>query len=36
VTAPRFEPVIEAISLAGGELIHIVEEERPGPAPASK
>jgi biopolymer transport protein ExbD len=36
VTAPRFEPVIEAISQAGGELIHIVEEERPGPAPASK
>jgi biopolymer transport protein ExbD len=36
VTAPRFEPVIEAISQAGGELIHIVEEERPVPAPASK
>jgi biopolymer transport protein ExbD len=28
VTAPRFEPVIEAISQAGGELIHIVEDER--------
>lgn len=27
VTAPRFEPVIEAISQAGGELIHILEED---------
>jgi biopolymer transport protein ExbD len=27
VTAPRFEPVIEAISQAGGELIHIVEKQ---------
>lgn len=26
--AQRFEPVIEAISEAGGDLIHIVEEER--------
>lgn len=26
--AVRFEPVIEAISEAGGELVHIVEEER--------
>ncbi|WP_425616617.1 ExbD/TolR family protein [Anatilimnocola sp. NA78] len=27
-TAPRFEPVIEAISQAGGELIHILEEDK--------
>jgi len=27
-TAQRFEPVIEAISEAGGELVHIVEEEK--------
>ena len=27
-TALRFEPVIEAISEAGGDLIHIVEEQR--------
>jgi biopolymer transport protein ExbD len=27
-TALRFEPVIEAISSAGGELVHIVEEDR--------
>jgi biopolymer transport protein ExbD len=26
--AQRFEPVIEAISEAGGELVHIVEDER--------
>jgi len=26
--AQRFEPVIEAISEAGGDLIHIVEEQR--------
>ncbi|MAD80728.1 MAG: biopolymer transporter ExbD [Pirellulaceae bacterium] len=26
--AQRFEPVIEAISEAGGELVHIVEEDR--------
>ncbi|WP_254513490.1 ExbD/TolR family protein [Anatilimnocola floriformis] len=26
-TAPRFEPVIEAISQAGGELIHILQQE---------
>ena len=26
--AQRFEPVIEAISEAGGDLVHIVEEER--------
>lgn len=26
-TAPRFEPVIEAISQAGGELIHILNED---------
>src|SRR5687768_2280148 len=36
VTAPRFEPVIEAISQAGGELIHIVEEQKQAsPAVAS-
>ena len=27
-TAVRFEPVIEAISEAGGDLVHILEEER--------
>jgi biopolymer transport protein ExbD len=27
-TAIRFEPVIEAISEAGGDLVHILEEER--------
>ena len=27
-TALRFEPVIEAISNAGGELVHVVEEDR--------
>ncbi|MEJ7595755.1 MAG: biopolymer transporter ExbD [Planctomycetaceae bacterium] len=26
--AQRFEPVIEAISEAGGDLVHIVEEQR--------
>jgi len=26
--AQRFEPVIEAVSLAGGELVHVVEEQR--------
>jgi biopolymer transport protein ExbD len=34
VTAPRFEPVIEAISQAGGELIHIVDEDKKNPPPA--
>ena len=29
-TALRFEPVIEAISNAGGELVHVVEEDRDG------
>ncbi|MEC7556863.1 MAG: biopolymer transporter ExbD [Planctomycetota bacterium] len=29
-TALRFEPVIESISNAGGELVHIVEEDRDG------
>ena len=28
VTALRFEPVIEAISEAGGDLVHILEEKR--------
>lgn len=28
VVAQRFEPVIEAISEAGGTLVHIVEEEK--------
>ena len=28
--AQRFEPVIEAISQAGGELVHIVDERRDG------
>ena len=28
--AQRFEPVIEAISEAGGDLVHIVEEEQQG------
>ncbi|MHC4400804.1 MAG: ExbD/TolR family protein [Planctomycetota bacterium] len=27
-TAVRFEPVIEAISEAGGDMVHILEEER--------
>ena len=27
-TADRFEPVIEAISEAGGDMVHILEEER--------
>lgn len=27
-TAVRFEPVIEAISSAGGDLVHVLEEER--------
>ena len=27
-TAVRFEPVIEAISEAGGDIVHILEEER--------
>ena len=27
-TAVRFEPVIEAISEAGGDLVHVLEEER--------
>lgn len=35
VTAPRFEPVIEAISQAGGELIHIVEEDRKQDSPGT-
>ncbi len=33
VTAPRFEPVIEAISQAGGELIHILNEDHAEPVP---
>jgi len=33
VTAPRFEPVIEAISQAGGELIHILNEDHAEPPP---
>ena len=28
-TALRFEPIIEAISEAGGELVHVLEEDRP-------
>lgn len=32
-TAPRFEPVIEAISQAGGELIHILNEDHKSAAP---
>ncbi|MCA9113522.1 MAG: biopolymer transporter ExbD [Planctomycetaceae bacterium] len=28
-TAVRFEPIIEAVSQAGGDLVHIVEEKRP-------
>ena len=28
--AHRFEPILEAVSKAGGELVHILEEERPG------
>ena len=27
-TASKFEPVIEAISLAGGELVHVLEEKQ--------
>lgn len=34
VTAPRFEPVIEAISQAGGELIHILNEDHSTPVAA--
>lgn len=34
-TAPRFEPVIEAISQAGGELIHILNEDHPPAAAAA-
>jgi biopolymer transport protein ExbD len=30
VTALRFEPVIEAISEAGGDLVHVLQETRPG------
>ncbi|CAN5290760.1 hypothetical protein BH23VER1_BH23VER1_05310 [soil metagenome] len=33
VTAQYFEPVIEAISQSGGDLVHILEPE-PAPAPA--
>lgn len=29
-TALRFEPVIEAVSEAGGDLVHVLEEKRPG------
>jgi biopolymer transport protein ExbD len=29
ILAQRFEPVIEAISEAGGDLVHVLEEERP-------
>lgn len=28
-TALRFEPVIEAVSEAGGDLVHVLEEKRP-------
>ena len=28
-TAQRFEPVIEAVSQAGGEIVHVLEEEKP-------
>ena len=28
-TAIRFEPIIEAVSKAGGDLVHIVEEAKP-------
>lgn len=28
-TALRFEPVIEAVSQAGGDLVHVLEEKRP-------
>lgn len=28
ISAQRFEPVIEAISQAGGDLVHILEEEK--------
>lgn len=28
ITAQRFEPVVEAISQAGGDLVHILEEEK--------
>lgn len=29
-TAQRFEPVIEAASLAGADLVHVLEEVKPG------
>lgn len=29
-TALRFEPIIEAVSEAGGELVHVLEEKRAG------
>ncbi|QDU31294.1 Biopolymer transport protein ExbD/TolR [Anatilimnocola aggregata] len=35
VTAPRFEPVIEAISQAGGELIHILEQDQSAQQPVA-
>lgn len=28
--ANRFEPILEAVSKSGGELVHILEEQRPG------
>jgi len=28
ITADRFEPVIEAVSQAGGELVHVLEEKK--------
>lgn len=28
ITAQRFEPVVEAVSQAGGDLVHILEEEK--------
>lgn len=30
-TAPIFEPAIEAISMAGGEIVHILEQESDNP-----
>ncbi len=28
--AATFEPIMEAVSAAGGEVVHVIEEERPG------
>lgn len=33
--AQKFEPVIEAISDAGGELVHVLDEERKGAQPGT-